>query len=267
MATQFNGSDGPRALVQVSGGAASFLAWKYAAEEFGPRNTDALFADVKTEHPDLYRFLDDCQRQLDLPLIRLADGRTPWEVFFDEGMIGNTRADLCSRILKRDVLDRWRAENTTPTSHVIILGMDANEPHRLEGAAKRHEPWKVRAPLIERGIFKERALELVRAEGLVLSTSYDDGFPHDNCGGACIKAGHAQWAHLLKTRPAVYAYHEGEEDRFRAETGKNVSILRDRRSGTTRPLTLADLRRRVEQTPQEIDLFDWGGCGCMESAA
>lgn len=255
-----------RALVQVSGGATSYLAWKYAADEFGYENTDAVFADVKTEHPDLYRFLDDCQHYLGSPLIRLVEGRTPWQVFHDEGMIGNTHADLCSRILKREVLDRWRLDNTTADSHVIILGMEANEPHRLEGAAKRHAPWKVRAPLIERGIFKEQALKLVEADGLRLSRSYGEGFNHDNCGGACVKAGHATWALLLKRRPETFAYHESEEARFRAETGKDVSILRDRRGGDTKPLPLAAFRERVERTPEQIDMFDFGGCGCMEAA-
>ena len=30
------------------------------------------------------------------------------------------------------------------------------------------------------------------------------------------------------------------------------------------PLPLAALRERIAKQPQTIDMFDWGGCGCME---
>lgn len=55
--------------------------------------------------------------------------------------------------------------------------------------------------------------------------------------------------------------------RMRATLGKDVSILRDRTGGETRPLTLAALRLRVEQQPDQLDLFDEGGCGCFTDLA
>lgn len=49
--------------------------------------------------------------------------------------------------------------------------------------------------------------------------------------------------------------------------GKDVSILRDRTGGTTKPLTLAALRQRIEEQPDQLDLFDEGGCGCFTDVA
>ena len=62
--------------------------------------------------------------------------------------------------------------------------------------------------------------------------------------------------------PDRYAHHEEQEQRFRDLHG-DVAILRDRRNGTTKPFPLTDLRIRAEQQPDQLDLFDWGGCGCM----
>jgi hypothetical protein len=51
------------------------------------------------------------------------------------------------------------------------------------------------------------------------------------------------WLHLLSVFPDRYAQAEEHEQRLRAELG-NVAILRERRGGVSRPLTLTELRRR-----------------------
>jgi len=58
-----------------------------------------------------------------------------------------------------------------------------------------------------------------------------------------VRAGHKQWLRLLRTFPGRYAEAEQAESRFRARHG-DVAILTERRGGVSRPLTLAELRRR-----------------------
>lgn len=256
-----------RAIVQLSGGVASYVAGLLAMEEYGPENTVWLFADVRDEDEDLYRFLDDIRRRHNIKIVRLCEGRTPWQVFHDEGMIGNPRADLCSRILKRVPLSRWRQDNCDPSRDVTIIGYDANEEHRWAPLQERHAPWKLRAPLIERGLFKEQVQAIARDNGLRPGRLYEMGFPHDNCGGKCIKQGQAGWTLLYRVLPERYLEVEAEEESFRETTGKDVAILRDRRGGETKPLTLKALRHRIENEPETIDMFDWGACQCMEEAA
>lgn len=252
-----------RSMVSWSGGAASYVTARlWLQEQESERETVALvFADTRAEDEDLYRFMDDAQRRLNHPVIRLAEGRTPWAIFFDEGLIGNTQKDPCSRILKRELLRKWRDENCEPDA-TLVIGFDANEEHRLETAKLANAPFQVRAPLIEQGIWKEEVKAMVRADGLKLSRLYDLGFSHDNCGGGCIKGGQGHWTRLLETIPDRYAYHEGEERRFRQEKGKDVSILRDRRGGKTHSFTLEQLRQRHQKQPSLIDRTDIGGCGC-----
>ena len=251
-----------KAAVQFSGGAASYVAAKLTLDEFGHDDTALVFADTKIEDGDLYRFLADVEKRLNHPVTWIADGRDPWQVFNDERMMGNTRADMCSRILKRELLDRWRRDNAPDAA--VIIGFDANEAHRLDTTSARMAPVKVRAPLIERGIWREGAHEIVKADGIRLPRLYRMGFPHNNCGGFCIKAGQGGFALLLEHFPARYAYHEAQEEAFRAATGKDVAIMRDRTGGTTKPLTMRAFRERHQRQPHLTDMFDLGACNCME---
>jgi len=43
---------------------------------------------------------------------------------------------------------------------------------------------------------------------------------------------------------------------------KDISIMKRRSMGETFTFTLTELRERVEADKQ-IDIFDWGGCGCF----
>jgi hypothetical protein len=125
-------------------------------------------------------------------------------------------------------------------------------------------PWPVQAPLTRPPYRdKQQLLSEAQTAGLPVPRLYRLGFAHNNCGGACVKGGQAQWDRLLEVFPDRYARAEAAEERMRALLGKDVSILRDRTGGDTTPLTLAALRQRIEQQPDQLDLFDEGGCGCF----
>ena len=249
-------------LVQFSGGVGSWAAAKRVAAQHGTENLTLVFADTLMEDPDLYRFLEEAAANVGGRLIRIAEGRTPWEVFADKRFLGNSRVDPCSRILKREFLDAWRAERFDPADTIVYLGIDWTEEHRYLRAIPRFLPWKLAAPLCEPPfISKAQMLADLEANGIKPPRLYELGFPHNNCGGFCVKAGHSQFKLLLQTMPDRYAEHEAQEERLRAVLG-DVSILTDRRGDNKKkPLTLKTFRQRVEQG-EAVDRFDWGGCGC-----
>lgn len=251
-----------RAAVQTSGGVASYVAAKLTLDEFGHADTALVFADTLIEDEDLYRFLADMEQRLNHPVIRISEGRDPWQVFNDERMMGNSRVDPCSKKLKRELLDKWRKANAPDAA--VVIGFDANEEHRLKTTSARMAPVVVRAPLIEHGIWKEGAHDIVKADGLKLPRLYGMGFPHNNCGGFCVKAGQGAFALLLEHFPDRYAGHEAKEEAFRAKIGKDVSIMKDRRGGETKPLTMRAFRERHQRQPSLTDMFDLGACNCME---
>ncbi len=248
-----------------SGGVCSWAAAKRVVEKHGTDGVVLLFADTMMEDEDLYRFLDEAAANIGLPITKIADGRNPWEVMRDNKFIGNSRIDPCSNILKRKLLNKWRNEHCDPATTTIHFGLSWDEQHRLVRVQKRAAPWICSAPMCEAPYMtKPQMLEWLNNEGIETPRLYKLGFPHNNCGGFCIKAGQAQFALLLKTMPERYAYHEAKEEEMRLLVGDH-SIMKSKIGGVTKPLTLRQLRERIESN-QSFDLFDWGGCGCAVDA-
>lgn len=194
-------------------------------------------------------------------------GRTVWDVFNDENMIGNTRVSLCSRVLKSEPLRAWIDEHCDPGDTTIYLGFDWTEEHRLERSRPHWEPWLIEAPLCSAPyLTKWQILDELRDAGLQVPKLYQQGFPHNNCGGACVKAGHASWKRLLQHDPERFAAEEAQEQAFRERSGFDVSILRDRTGGETKPLTLRKFREGLTAVaePSFFDGDDWGACACFD---
>lgn len=258
-----------RHIVHLSGGLCSFWAAKRVVERYGPADVTLLFADTLAESNDLYRMNQDTTNHLGIPITRISRELTPWELFREEGFIGNSRSPICSTKLKRELLDKWRAEHCDPASTTVYIGFDWTEINRLDDLRNEISPWQLEAPMAQwKPIWDkcEMAAELVKLN-IRLPESYTLGFPHDNCNGGCVRAGITQWVHLLRLRPLVFAYHEQQEQLTIAEFKRRgidttwATILKDRRGGVTKPMTLKTLRERVE-SGEKLPLHEWGGCGC-----
>lgn len=117
----------PKNVVMFSGGIGSWAAGKRVAADHGTDGLVLLFTDVKMEDPDLYRFLHEAAANIGGELVIISEGRTPWQVFEDERYIGNSRVDPCSRVLKREILDKWRNANCHPERTTIHVGIDWTE--------------------------------------------------------------------------------------------------------------------------------------------
>lgn len=267
-----------KAIVNFSGGLCSFFASDRAIREFGPDNVVNLFADTLIEHPDLYDFNRRSEDLLGVPLTRVSLEINPWELFRREGLIGNTHAPICSVRLKREPLNAWMESRYNLSldqqslsflpDATVVLGFDWNEPHRVSDFQAEHPSWRLRAPMTEAPIWdKCRMITEATRLGFPERTLYKLGFPHDNCGGGCVRAGISHFVHLLKVLPDRFAWWENEEQLTLAEFARrgvsngHFTILRDRRNGQTIPLSLKRLRERVE-AGEKFPEHDWGGCGC-----
>lgn len=264
-----------RHVNMLSGGLASWAAGKIVAARHGADNLTHLFTDTKYEDADLYRFLPEAVANIGGGLVRLEDGRTPWQVFRDKRMLGNNQKAPCSRTLKQALARRWVEENCDPADTILYVGIAWHERHRMEnhvdkngrkvvGIRERWLPYRCEAPLCEPPyLSRYEILQWLEREGVDPPILYDEGFAHNNCGGRCVRQGQAGWRHLLLRRRESFLECEREEEAMRQFLGKNVAILRDRRGGKSVPLPLVELRRRVE-AGEGCDLLDWGeGCKCM----
>lgn len=245
-----------------SGGIGSWAAAKRVAAEHGTESLTLLFTDTRTEHPDTYRFLRESAANVGGELVEIADGRTIWEVFRDKRFLGNSRVDPCSRILKRELADRWLVEHCEPAGTRVYVGIDWSESHRWERLAARKLPWVYLAPLCDPPyLTKPQMHQWADREGLTRQALYELGAAHANCGGGCVKMGMGGFARLLQSMPETFHEWEENEQSLRDLLG-DVSILRSRVGGEAKPLTLRALRERIEAGYQP-DLFDIGGCGCF----
>lgn len=215
-----------------------------------------------TERKNLLTAIRSDARESIPGLVWIAEGRHPWEVFEDRRFIGNSNVDPCSQELKRDFLDAWRDANCFTESTVRYVGIDWSEKHRLERLLPRVEPWVYDAPLCHPPyLTKGGVLSWIKREGISPSRGYGDGFPHDNCGGFCCKAGMAHFERLYHVCRRRFDWHEWWENRLRSIVG-DYSMLSDRRGdGKKKPLPLTRLRERIESGESFSD-EEWGGCGC-----
>jgi hypothetical protein len=301
----------PRHVVMFSSGAGSWAAARRVADQHGTDGLVLLFADVRGEDEDNYRFLEDAAADIGGQLVTVADGRTIWDVFRDRRFLGNSRIANCSTELKQKPARAWMDANAGPDT-VVHVGIDVTEVHRLPAIERGWAPWRTTAPLCEPPYLSRGAVfAAMKARGLRRPRLYDLGMAHANCSGGCVRAGQGQFTRLLEFLPDKFAEWEANEENLRQHLDRDdVSILKDRtlegilahlgltkadverrvvtpahydedaadwRTSVTAwfvkttgerlpdavPLRLTVLRERAESRPEQIDLFDVGGCGCF----
>jgi hypothetical protein len=251
-------------LVNVSGGSGSTVALARAIERYGKENVDAVFADTNSEHPSLYQLLDDTEKVLGITIARLTNGgRDVWDVFFESRLMKTPNGGCKAAIeLKHKPLDDYRDSKYTPATAVIVMGLDWMEPERQARAQNRMGSWVVEFPLNwPKRLSKCEEIDELRRLGLPIPDLYQRGHKHNNCAGACVLAGTSQWAGLLADDPERFDRYAEKEAAWRAHVGQDYAILKDRRGGVLRPMTLYDLKRRLLAG----DTFrEWRStCNCM----
>lgn len=261
-------------VVNFSFGIGSFCAAKRMCQEFGPKNVTLVFADVKSEDEDTYAWGRAAAKYLGAQLLEIAEGRTPWQVFEDENFIGNSRVDMCSRILKRQFIDKEMKYMYNQRRTLRVFGIHWSEYDRFFRIDKKtgkhlgiyprmvENGWtRVRAPMCERPLIGYDEMEQwVKDAGLWQQKLYRLGFPHANCGGECVKQGQGGWALLYRTMPERFIKRRDWEETMRKRLG-DVSILKERRNGKIFTLPLAELQRRIDNG--EKCGRDMGGCSCF----
>lgn len=249
-------------IVSFSGGMGSFAEAVACVQKFGRENTVLLFADTNIEDEDLYRFKDDTVKLLGCELVELNNGKTPFDIFKEVKLMGNTRVDPCSEHLKRKPLNKWFTDNFAPSDAHMHLGIDYTEAHRLEGVKARMAPYVYRSTLIEdeRIIPKSYSLQY----GIKPPRLYAWKLGHNNCGGFCVKAGLGHYKALWEAAPDRYRALETQELDVYKSIGKRHPFLRKQKGGKLEYITLKEYREEFLQ-PQKVSIdeaIEFGGCGC-----
>jgi hypothetical protein len=253
-------------VVNFSGGLCSAWAAKRVVDRYGRSGVTLLFADTLIEDAELYEFNKQWSDYLGVPITRICEGLTPWELFRRKGIIANSRFPVCSILLKREPLDIWHRTHCLELNTVIYVGMDWEEGDRLAKMRVAKPQWRIEAPMQWEPIWdKQRMVTEAEKVGIRIPRLYRLGFPHNNCGGRCVAAGISHFVHLNHVLPDKNLEWEREEiytqEVLKQRGIEGFTVLKDRRGGVKRPLSLRQLRERIE-SGEKFPRFEWGACGC-----
>lgn len=242
---------------------ASYLLTGEVIRDFSPwmRTLPEVEDDMLARKAALIMYRDSVRQALP-GLIWIADGRDPWEVYRDERFLGNSRIAPCSHILKQKVAGDYIRAHHAPDDTTLVFGIDWSEAHRTAAMTRNWAPYACAFPLTEPP-YRTKAdhLAALHDHGIEPPALYGEGFPHNNCGGFCVRAGHGAFGLLRRTHPERFAYHRRQEEAMQALLDAPVTILSKTINGRKVPYSLADLE--ADHETGQVDMFDLGGCGCF----
>ena len=240
-------------------------------ERYGKENVRFINCVLPNEHTDTWKLFDAVEYTLGIRITYIAyhpetkwqyvnrEDRTnrdklftPFDVFDKKGFIGNSRNDPCSSMLKREVVLNYVNEMYGSNNVTIAVGIHGDEFERKEAIQGNWENngYETIFPIIEEPyIEREEQLRLMREWYGVSLELYEYGFDHNNCGGACVKAGQRQWALLWHYQPKVYDEWEKRElawnENWAEIRGKEYTILRITRNKEKQYISLKDFREQI----------------------
>lgn len=247
-------------IVFFSSGIGSYVTAKRVIKDHGKENTILVFADTLMEDQDNYRFLNEAVTYLGCEYKYLTSGMDIFKLWEKRRAISNNQMPFCSIALKQDVCRKWLTRYYKKDQCLLYVGIDIWEEHRRNKITDAWDPYTVVYPMCtEPYLSKQEMIDISIEDGIQPPRLYSMGFAHANCGGACVRAGLAQWSHLYKVNYPLYEKWMIEEQYMRSTLKKNIAILK--RSGKPYPLTrlLIDLRAGTK-----LDMSDYGNeCSCF----
>lgn len=289
-------------ICSLGGGfTSSALMPRLLLDKYSKENIEFVNCALPNEHPDMWRLFDAVEQKLGIQvkyiayhpeskfqIINKADRNnreklfTPFDIFVQQGFIGNSRNDPCSRMLKREVVFNYVKQNYASDQCVIAVGIHYDEFERSVAISENWQDkgYEVIFPALDRSSpSKDEQNRLMREWYGVEIDLYQHGFEHNNCGGACVKAGQRQWAMLWVHYPEVYQEWEELEQKWNITWGEirgEHTILRLQRKGERQYISLKDFRETILEPARkmggatQLDRFIFGLPGnpaCMWCAA
>jgi len=168
-------------VIQWSGGIGSWAATELVRHTHPDDPITLLFADTKIEDSDLYRFNADASARLGIPITRVCDGRTPFELFTQRSYLGNSRIAPCSRLLKQRPCRRWLTKHTDPAVSVLYVGIEPGEQRPAPAITADGQRGRVEHLLMHHpDLIKDDLLGWCRNAGLEAPRLYHLGVSHNN---------------------------------------------------------------------------------------
>ena len=191
-----------RIIAWFSCGAASAVAAKSALTMFGSERVEVVCCDTRpSEHPDNYRFSEDCERWFGKKITYLRSDKYPNvdEVFIETRYMSGVRGARCTIELKK--VPRFHFQKPDDTH---IFGFTSEEGRRIKTFRANNHDLSLYFILYEFGFTKAKCYAELSKAGIELPAMYRLGFDNNNCPG-CVKASSPwYWAMIRRHFPEVF---------------------------------------------------------------
>lgn len=212
-----------------SGGVASALAVYYALQIF--KNVEIIFIDTKNEHPDTYRFLNDCAKLYgqDIKIISNPKYNSIEEVWFMKKSLNVATGAICSTELKRNVREEYQ---NLKTDYAQIFGFDITERKRHINMRNNYPDLNVISPLIDYNMTKSQVIATFKDFDVDLPIPYKLGYRNNNCfQTGCVQGGIGYWQKIKREEPEKFKAMADREHALTNLKGQPVTMLKDRTEG------------------------------------
>ena len=216
-----------------SGGITSAVACKLSIDLFGKDRVRVIMIDTENEHPDTYRFKNDCEDWYNLPIEIITGIGEKYGNIFDvwrkHKSLNTATGAICSTNLKRLVREKWEKQNPNFTHQVFGFEFEKKEFNRALGMTTNHGK-RVKAiyPLIMYGYNKKDCLNIVGDANIEVPEMYKLGFQNNNCfSTGCVQGGIGYWQKMQSTFKDKFDVMASIEHELTDLKGEPVTMLKD----------------------------------------
>lgn len=186
-----------RVISWFSCGAASAVATKLAITE-SKQPIEIVYCQVKEEHPDNLRFMQDCEKWFGQKIKILGNEKydsSIYEVFKKRKYIVGIGGAPCTVHLKKDVRKSFEKPDD-----IQVFGYTVEEQDRVDRFIDANNDVNLWSILIEKSLSKQDCLAILDRAGIELPAMYKLGYQNNNCIG-CVKGGLGYWNKIRNDFP------------------------------------------------------------------
>lgn len=247
-----------------SGGITSAVACKVAIDLFGIDRCRAVMIDTFNEHPDTYRFKEDCSKWYGKQIEVITDIGKQYEniqdVWRKHKSLNVATGAICSTQLKRRVREKWQ-ETIDYDYQVFGFEFDKKEFNRAKSLEMNHPKAKSIYPLLMFGYDKDKCIEIVQEAGIEIPIMYKMGFRNNNCfGTGCVQGGIGYWQKMKKDFPDKFNEMADMEHELTALKGSPVTMLKDQSKSAKETGNILVFLRKHPDYPNLKSIDDMPEC-------
>jgi len=214
-----------------SGGVTSAVACKEMLNIYGLQNCRIIMIDTKNEHPDTYRFKQDCEHWYGIEIETITGIGTKYSCIQDVWRkflsLNVANGAICSTELKRIIRENWQKWNKYDRQ---IFGYEfvKSEFNRAKSMTLNHPDSKPIYPLLMLGYDKPDCFKIVEDAGIKVPESYSEGFNNNNCyQTGCVQGGIGYWQKMQRDRIDAFNEMADIEHELTDKKGMPVTMLKD----------------------------------------